>query len=159
MARYKSFIGRFEPITLPDQLLSDIPAKVDTGASISSIHATDIEEFVKDKKKHLRFTVLSDHKAYDYSREIVVTSFSQKKIENSFGHSEMRYLVTLRVKVGKKTFKAKFTLADRSKKSFPVLLGREMLNGRFIVDTSVSNVSKKLLEQRIPKVLKEDSEE
>jgi hypothetical protein len=159
MARYKSLIGRFETVDFPALLLSDIPAKVDTGASISSVHTTDIKEIKKNGNTALKFTLLGTHNSYDYKRVVILDTFSTKVIENSFGHSEKRYLVTLKVKVANKTFNAQFTLADRSKKSFPILLGRELLNGRYIVDTSTSNVSRKILEERMPKVLKEDSDE
>jgi hypothetical protein len=159
MARYKSLIGRFEPIGFPGLLLDEVPAKVDTGASISSIHAENIKEIKKNGKVNLKFTLLGSHYSYDYSREVVVDNFSIRVIENSFGHSEKRYLVTLKVKVAKKIFNAHFTLADRSKKSFPILLGRELLNGRYIIDTSICNINRKLLESRMPKVLKEDNDE
>ncbi len=156
MAKYKSIIGRFEYMALPEQLLFDIPAKVDTGASISSIHAESIKEFESNGKKHLKFTVLENHTSCDYSREIEVANFSKKKIYNSFGDSESRYMVKLKVKLGNKTFKADFTLADRSKKAFPILLGRRMLNGRFVVDTAVNNIPKSFIEIRMPQVAKED---
>jgi len=159
MPRYKSLIGRFEPVAFPGQLLSDVPAKVDTGAATSSIHVENIREATRKGVKKLHFTLLGSHDSYDYSREISVEKYSTKIIENSFGHSERRYVITLKIKVANKTFDASFTLADRSKKSFPILLGREVLNGRFIVDTSISNVNRKLLESRMPKILNEDDED
>ena len=159
MAKYKSIIGRFEPTTFPQHLLSDVPAKIDTGASISSIHAVDVREEKRNNKTVLRFTLLGSHASYDYCRDIEIEKYSKKTIENSFGHSEKRYMVTLKVKVANKVFNAKFTLADRSKKAFPILLGREMLSRRFIVDTSINNVNRKYLEARMPRVLKEDSDE
>lgn len=156
MARYKSIIGRYEFITFPDYLLFDIPAKIDTGANYSSIHAEDIKIITKNGVKQLEFTLMQGHKSYDYSRKIVVKEFRTSQIENSFGHSERRYVVTLKCKLANKVFKTDFTLADRSKKAFPILLGRKLLSGRFVIDTSMNNISQKVLKEKLPQVLKED---
>jgi len=52
------------------------------------------------------------------------------------------------VKVGPKVFHARFTLADRSKKIYPILLGRKLLNDRFLVDSSKTSMDRITLKQR-----------
>jgi hypothetical protein len=79
-------------------------------------------------------------------------------VANSFGHEETRYEVPLRVKVGSKVFTSPFTLADRSKKVYPVLLGRKLLNGRFVVDSEQTSIDRKELKKQFNVTLIEDEE-
>lgn len=156
MARYKSIIGRYEVISFPDYLLPDVPAKVDTGANYSSIHAEGIKLVKKKGVEHLQFTLMNGHDSYDFSRSIAVKEFRSVQIENSFGHSEPRYVITLKCKLANKIFKTDFTLANRGTKTFPILLGRKLLDGRFIIDTSVNNISSKMLKGKLAEVVKEE---
>ncbi|WP_373524134.1 RimK/LysX family protein, partial [Aquiflexum sp.] len=70
---------------------------------------------------------------------------SQKKVKNSFGQAEVRYKVSTKVIMFGVEFEAEFTLTDRSKMRNPILLGRKILIGRFIVDVQEANLSKKSL--------------
>ncbi|WP_373497348.1 RimK/LysX family protein, partial [Aquiflexum sp.] len=70
---------------------------------------------------------------------------SQKKVKNSFGQAEVRYKVSTKVIMFGVEFEAEFTLTDRSKMRNPILLGRKILIGRFIVDVQEVNLSKKSL--------------
>lgn len=159
MAKYKTIIGRYEYLELKDFLCAEIPVKIDTGAYISSINADNIEvKEDKDGKKVLSCRLLAGHKAYPYSRDFTTSKFEIKTIENSFGHSEQRYMISLKVKIANKVFHTNFTLADRSTKTFPVLIGRSTLSGRFLVDTSLSTISKKKIEKDMPAALKEDTQ-
>lgn len=143
MSKYKTIIGRAELLDLPASLLSDVPAKTDTGAYSSSIHAVNIrEEKDKNGKKLLKFTLLEGHPAYPYSREIETHEFSIASVESSIGAEQKRYKVEFKVRIAGKVFKTPFTLADRSTKIFPVLLGRTLLNKRFIVDTTIVHVDR-----------------
>lgn len=121
-------IGRAERIAFPSAGLRDVPAKVDTGAYRSSVWATDIH--IKDGK--LYFRLLDDPKGKEQSTD----KFELVEVENSFGHSEERYSVYLQVVLAGRRVHTNFTLADRSSKTYPVLLGRKLLRGKFIVDVS-----------------------
>jgi len=150
MAKYKTIIGRAELLDFPAKLISDVPAKTDTGAYSSSVHATNIRE-VKDKngKKLLKFNLLQGHPAYPYSREIETYDFSIASVESSIGAEQKRYKVEFKVRIAGKIFSTPFTLADRSTKIFPVLLGRTLLNKRFIVDTTVIHVDRTQLKGKM----------
>lgn len=150
MAKYKSLIGRAESIDFPEWLLSDVPAKIDTGAYFSSIHATNIREVKKKNgKKSLKFTLLGNHAAFSYDREIELDAYEVTTIENSFGDKQDRFKVDLKVRIAGKVFKAPFTLADRSTKVFPILIGRTMLNHRFIVDTTIMHIDRQELKKKL----------
>lgn len=141
----KKTIGRRERINLPEWGLKNVTGKIDTGAYTSSIHCDYIEEKEEDGKMVLFFKVLdpSDKK---YNGKLLRSErYSQKKVKNSFGQAEVRYKVTTKVIMFGVEFDAEFTLTDRSKMRNPILLGRKLLIGRFIVDVQEVNLSKKSL--------------
>jgi len=138
---HKVVIGRSESLHFMNYAMSDIPAKVDTGAYRSAVHADDIR--LSDDGKTLHFRLLGGHPVCGVlATEMSTDDFKIVSISNSFGHTEERYEVKLKVKLGPKIFPATFSLADRSKKIYPILLGRKMLNNRFIVDTSGSQIDR-----------------
>jgi hypothetical protein len=139
----KKIIGRRERITLPDWKLKMIPAKVDTGAYTSSIHCTFLEEKEVDGDMILFYRVLdaSDRKYKDLIHQ--TNDYSQKKVKNSFGQVEVRYKVKTKVIMFDEEFEAEFTLTDRSKMRNAILLGRKMIQGKFLVDVSEVNLSQK----------------
>lgn len=153
---HKLIIGRSERLTFVDTHIVDVPAKVDTGAYRSAIHAGDIVE----QDGELSFTLLANHPVCGaMAKRMSTTRYTQVTVANSFGHEEVRYEVRLKVKIGPKVFVAKFTLADRSKKIYPILLGRTMLNGRFLIDTDESAIDRVRLKQEYGIELPADEEE
>lgn len=150
-------IGRSEPITFVGyEKLTNIPAKVDTGAYRSAVHADKI--YLDDEGK-LHFTLLAGHPVCaDLATEIVTDQFSKASVSNSFGDTEERYAVILKVKIGPKVFNESFTLAKRAKKIYPILLGRKLLNHRFLVDPSFSSISRSELKAKYAISLPDDEE-
>ncbi len=140
MSKYQTVVGRFECIDISRDLFN-IPAKIDTGAFHSAVHVSHIEEFTKNSKPTLKFTLL-DHPAYPASQSIETTKFMKTKVRSSNGQETERYKVEMKIKLGFVEFTTSFTLTDRSKNVFPVLIGREALRKRFLVDVSKSGVAR-----------------
>ena len=160
MAKYKTIIGRAESIDFPLLKLEDIPSKTDSGAYLSAIHATNIrEETNKNGKKVLKFNLLEGHSSYPQSLEVEVAHFTKANVENSFGVRQERYRVDFKVKIAGKIFKTPFTLADRSKKAFPILMGRTLLSDRFLVDTSIAHIDHKILRKKLKEWLAMDDQD
>jgi hypothetical protein len=154
---HKVVIGRSEVLSVVGFGMSDIPAKTDTGAYRSAIHA---DRITLDKKGQLHFRLLGGHPVCgSMATDMVTKHFSEVWIANSFGHREKRYEVKLRVKLGPKIFTAAFTLADRSKKIYPILLGRKLLSDRFLVDTAESSLNRVELKQKYGISFPKDEEE
>jgi hypothetical protein len=154
---HKIIIGRSEVLTFVDANAVDIPAKTDTGAFRSAVHATDI---VVDENGVLSFTLLGGHAVCgSMATRVVAESFTKVWVANSSGYREERYEVKLKVKLGSKVFHARFTLADRSKKIYPILLGRKLLNYRFVVDPSETSLDRVLLKKRYGIEFPNDEEE
>lgn len=153
-----TIIGRSEPIAFVgyDKLVA-IPAKIDTGAYRSAVHADNI--YVDDQQQ-LHFTLFAGHPTCgNCATEVVTDKFATTSISNSFGDTEERYEVEFKVKLGPKVFKESFTLANRVKKIYPILLGRKLLNGRFLIDPAFSGLSRSELKTKYNITLPDDEED
>ena len=113
--------------------ITDIPAKVDTGADTSAIWASNIN---MSKDGILSFTLFSP-KSPMYTGEIIKTrEYRIKVVRSSHGDEQIRYRVKLPVCISGVEFETTFTLADRTRNHFPVLIGRHTLENQFVVDVS-----------------------
>lgn len=126
----KKVIGRAESITLPELGDTKIPARVDTGAKTSSIWASHIRE----EDGVLHFTLFDEPSDLYTGRTHHIHEFEKVVVASSNGHEQERYRVRLLIKLKGKRIRSRFTLADRSTQVYPVLLGRNVLRGKFIVD-------------------------
>lgn len=153
---HKVIIGRSELLNFIDIGASKVPAKTDTGAYRSAVHATNI----KEKDGVLSFELLGGHPVCGTMSQLVETKeYAKVWVANSFGDREDRYEVRLKVKLGPKVFSAGFTLANRSKKIYPVLLGRKLLNDRFLVDSAKTSLDRVTLKKQYGIVFPNDEEQ
>lgn len=128
-------IGAIEPVYILPQKIA-LLARIDTGAKTSSLDAKNVKLFERDGVQWVAFDVV-DRKtkmAYHFEKKLR-RKISIKRIEKD----EDRYVVNMDILFGKKTITEEFTLADREKFEYPVLIGRNILTGRAVVDTSISN--------------------
>ncbi len=130
MAKPLITIGRSEEINLPEQGLIAVPARIDTGAHISAIWASDIVE----KDSRLECVMFGPGSSYYTGQKIYFTQFSQRVISSSIGVPETRYVVKLLIELNGRKIRASFSLANRSQQTYPVLVGRNALRGKFLVD-------------------------
>ncbi len=121
---------------MPELGLTHIPAKIDTGARTSSLHAEVLEQFERDGEQFVRFAVdLPD----DNERQICeAVHVDWRGITSSNGKTQRRLVVKTPIRIGDITFRAEFSLADRSAMKFPMLIGRSALRRRFVVDSGHS---------------------
>lgn len=138
----KKVIGRKEKISLPKLGLKLVWAKIDTGAFTSSLHAEDIREEEVDGKKVLRFEILMPGHREFTGKTITFSHYRQKKVKNSFGQAETRFLIETKFMLAGETYPAEFTLSDRSSMKNAILLGRKILQDKFLVDVTRVNLSK-----------------
>lgn len=129
-------IGRREFIDFPTLGIYGIEAKLDTGAYTSSIHCENISVHNKEGKLILSFTISQIIHGVEQSKTFYFEEFSKKKIKNSFGELEERYTIKTIVKLGSKKIKATISLSNREKMRYPVLIGRKLIKGKFIIDVN-----------------------
>lgn len=131
--RRRPHVGRHEKLTLLGTY-SDVPAKVDTGADSSSVWASDI---VVGKDHVLRFKLFAPASPLYTGKVIARKSFKAVMVRSSNGQSEVRYRVKLTTNLAGKDVVMRYTLADRSKNNFPILIGRKSLKRHgFLVDVT-----------------------
>lgn len=134
MVKDPQVIGKTVTISLPSSGIYELPAKVDTGADGSSIWASNITE----NDGQLSYSLLGPSSDKYTGQIFTTTDYKRMIVKNSFGASERRFSVNLTVEIEGRKVKARFTLANRMLKSYPALIGRRLLNKRFIVDVSKS---------------------
>lgn len=133
----KKVIGRVDKIDFPKLGLFNIDVKVDTGAYTSTIH---YDEIIEDNNI-LRCVFNSDNHQNFGKTEIVFDEFSSAIVKSSNGLKEKRYKIKSEVIFFGKTYKINLTLSTRDAMRFPVLIGRQFLKRKFMVDVDLENVS------------------
>jgi hypothetical protein len=125
-------LGRSDRVDLPKLGLYDVHAKVDTGAYNCSLHCSE----VKVVNNCLEFVVLDTAHPEYTGLKFVFKKFKQKKIRNSSGGSELRYVIRTQIRIYDRRIRAEFSLSNRGNLRFPVLLGRKILRDRFYIDVT-----------------------
>jgi hypothetical protein len=127
-------IGRREFVDFPQLNIKATEAKIDTGAFSSAIHCEDIKVMEQNGKKVLTFILPSEFYPNNQTQHLSFDNFTQKKIKNSFGEAEDRYVIRTQIHIGHKTIMADFSLSDRKSMRYPILIGRKAIKGKFIID-------------------------
>tara|TARA_R110001592_G_scaffold141623_1_gene363397 strand:- start:884 stop:1351 length:468 start_codon:yes stop_codon:yes gene_type:complete len=155
MSKPLQLIGRQDFINLPEFGLKDVEAKIDTGAYTSSINCSKVKLTKVDGVPTLTFQLSANKIHEKKARKFSTTNFKKKKIRSSNGVTEERFIIKTIAVLMRRRVNAEFSLTDRSKMKFPILLGRKLLTNRFIVDVSKKDLSRLIT----PKSIKADSAE
>lgn len=126
-------IGRLVQVNIPAWDIYGIDAKIDTGAYTSSIHCHHIAPTLDGR---VRFNLLDpNHDAYN-EKMIELPIHKVKMVKSSNGKAEERYIIKTDIVLEGQKINAQFSLTDRSEMRYPLLIGRRLLKGRFLVDVS-----------------------
>lgn len=136
LLKEKVLIGRIEWVELPELKIKH-KARIDTGAKTTSMHAVNIEEVEQRGELFVKFqTVSHDGKIIELQRKVENT----QKVSNTGGFVSKRYVIKEKIKIGTIEREVSINLNDRSKMDYKLLVGRNLLLGRFIVDVARSHV-------------------
>lgn len=133
-------IGAAELITVKPDMLT-LRARIDTGAKTSSLGVESQQLFERDGIKWVQFTIRNP-----ITGELVVIEKPRSRtvrIKRHGAESVRRNVVKLKVVLMDIELEREFNLTDRSKFDHPVLVGRNVLKGRFIVDVNREYSTKK----------------
>ncbi|HNP08079.1 MAG TPA: RimK/LysX family protein [Cyclobacteriaceae bacterium] len=130
-------LGRSDRVDLPGLGLTDIHAKIDTGAYTSSLHCSSAK--IVDGK--LEFVLLDEEHPEFTGMKFTFDEYDQREIKNSSGQAELRFIIKTTVRIHGRTFKTQFSLSDRDNLKFPILLGRRVLKNRFLIDVAKKDLS------------------
>jgi hypothetical protein len=131
-------IGWREWITLPELGIEGMKAKIDTGARSSSLHAYDIRPFERKGKPWVRFKVHPLQKDHRLTVEAEARVVEKRKVKASSGHETLRWVVETDVVLGEMRWTIELTLTRRDAMGFRMLLGRQAVRRRFLVDSGRS---------------------
>ncbi|MBS9464040.1 30S ribosomal protein S6--L-glutamate ligase [Flagellimonas sp. 389] len=130
------FLGSEEWCQLEELGIPAVKARVDSGAKTSSIQANKIKIFSKDLEEWVRFEVnpIQDNRSISILCQAKLVDI--RNVKSSVGISEERPVIKTNLKLGGKSFEIEVTLANRNAMEYRMILGREAINGRYVIDSS-----------------------
>ncbi|GLS27032.1 ATP-dependent Zn protease [Marinibactrum halimedae] len=145
----KTIVGEVEWIWLQSIHMS-LSARIDTGASLSSMNATDLNIYEKDGQRWARFKVTAAKNDADVIKgqdgELIVDTpvirFTRIRKPDT-QDTERRAVVKLPIRLGNLQQLTEFTLSNRKDMDYPIVIGRN-----FLQDLAIVDVSKKYVQPR-----------
>lgn len=134
----KKIIGWREWIELPQLGITAVKAKIDTGATTSSLHAIHIERFRRDGKDFARFQVHPLQKNSKVTIQAEAPLVEYRSVRSSSGHQSSRPVILTQIALFDEIWPIELTLANRDEMGFRMLIGRRAMKKRFLVDPGAS---------------------
>jgi hypothetical protein len=139
-----SVIGLREWINLPELGMVGLRAKIDTGASTSTLHASDIVPFERDGAHWVRFTAHLGTVVQRRHANCEAPLVTVKTIKSSNGQAQTRYVIRTQLVLGDRSWSVDFTLACRKTMRYRVLLGaKALVDGQLVVNPALTYVQDK----------------
>jgi hypothetical protein len=149
--RKKKIIGWREWVKLPDLGVARIKAKIDTGARTSALHAFRITPFSKYGAAYVRFVLHPLQRRKTPEISCVALVIDQRHVTDSGGRMEERYVIRTTLQLGKSLWPVELTLTNRDQMGFRLLIGRQAVRRRYLVDPSRSFVTRKRKKKKTAK--------
>ena len=130
----KVIVGSEEWCSLPDLKVPAIKVRVDSGAKTSALHAEQITPFEKEGEKWVRFVIHPIQRNVKSSIICESKVVDKRIVKSSSGTRESRYVINTEISIGEQSWNIELTLTNRDSMGFRMLLGREAMVGRIIVD-------------------------
>jgi ribosomal protein S6--L-glutamate ligase len=130
----KMVIGSDEWCAFPSLNIPAIKARVDSGAKTSSMHAINILRFTRESKNWVSFEVHPLQKNRKVTVHCEAPLIDQRIIKSSSGDKEQRPVIRVPLSLGEKSWEVEVTLTNRDSMGYRMLLGREAMNGRILID-------------------------
>lgn len=130
--------GSEEWVSLPELKIPLIKVRVDSGAKTSAIHAVNIFPFQRNGESWVSFDI---HPLQFDGKQVVhceAQVVDRRIIKSSSGNRESRYVIRTPLKIGEEVWDIEITLANRDSMGYRMLLGREAMRGKILVDPDSS---------------------
>lgn len=145
-------IGWREWVSLGELGIERVKTKIDTGARTSALHAFNIRQFTDHGAPHVAFIVHPRQRYRLPAVECVAEVQDRREVMSSSGHKDVRYVITTEVSLAGLTWPIEITLADRDPLGFRMLLGRQAVRDRFLIDPGSSFMAGRKLKTGSTKV-------
>jgi len=137
-AKSLDIVGWREWVTLPQLGAAEIKAKIDTGARSSSLHAFGVETFRRRGVLWVRFQIHPRQRSLESTIPCEARVLDSRAVRSSSGHLSQRPVIVTEIELHGRRWPIELTLANRDEMGFRMLLGREALRGRLVVDPARS---------------------
>ena len=134
----------FEEIGIPA-----IKARIDSGAKTSSIQAANAKVFERGGQEYVKFEVYPIQENRSINIECEARLVDRRTVKSSSGIAEQRFVIKTPVTIGQDTFDIELTLANRDTMEFRMLLGREALNHRYVVNSAETYLQKEITDSEL----------
>ena len=134
MLAQKLILGSEEWCSFPDLNIPIIKARVDSGAKTSALHAVNIAPFIRDNENWVKFDINPIQNNTKAVKHCEAKLIDKRVVKSSSGYREQRFVIQTELKIGEETWKIEMTLTNRDSMGFRMLLGREAMSGRVLVD-------------------------
>ena len=131
-------IGWREIVALPNLGISQIKAKIDTGARSSALHAFHVEKFQREGQEMIHFQVHPYQRDTEYTVTAEAKLLEYREVRPSSGKTQLRPVILTNVELGGVQWQIELTLTNRDVMGFRMLLGRQAVRDRFLVDPGKS---------------------
>lgn len=134
MSLDKVILGCEEWCSFPELGIPTIKARVDSGAKTSALHAVNIAPFTKNDINWVKFDInpiQNNQKTVIHCEAPLV---DKRIVKSSSGFREHRYVIQTTLEIGESKWEIEMTLTNRDSMGYRMLLGREAMNGRVLVD-------------------------
>lgn len=134
MPETKIILGSEEWCSLPELQIPLIKVRVDSGAKTSALHAVNIAPFLRNGEHWVKFDInpiQNDLKTVIHCEAPLV---DKRVVKSSSGFREQRFVIKTLLKLQDYTWSIEMTLTNRDSMGFRMLLGREAMSGRVLVD-------------------------
>jgi ribosomal protein S6--L-glutamate ligase len=149
MTAEKLIVGKEEWCALPDLGLPAIKARIDTGAKTSALHAFNIQPFEEGGEMYVHFDIhpVQDNRLMVQSCRAKV--IDQRAVKSSIGETEQRWVIRTPLTLGEQTWHVEVTLANRDSMGYRMLIGREAMQDRILINPDASCLFGDLEEEKI----------
>lgn len=130
----KVIVGSEEWCSLPQLKVPAIKVRVDSGAKTSALHAEQITPFEKDGETWVKFNIHPIQRTGKSAISCEAKVIDRRIIKSSTGTRESRYVINTEISLGDHKWTIELTLTNRDSMGYRMLLGREAMTGRLIVD-------------------------
>jgi hypothetical protein len=133
----KPVLGEYELVTVNPPGFAYL-ARIDTGATSTSLHADQIIRFERDGQKWVRFNITDP----DTDKIATIESELERRvrIKQADDVLDRRLVVMMTLRLGNIERQIEVSLTDRANMEFPLLIGRNFLLDTAVVDVSLRRI-------------------
>jgi len=140
--KHAAVLGWREWAGLPELHVPKIKAKVDSGARTSALHASNIELFRRRGTLWARFVIHPRQRSAKLEIHATARVIEERTVRSSMGHATLRPVIRTTIAIGKESWPIEVTLINRDIMGFRMLLGREAIRGRYLIDPGRSYLTR-----------------